>query len=154
MPTNSLSDNDLMNEYNQYHVSTNQTQHAANQHQSTHTMHVTNQQSESPGGQFKMASNVQLENFSGESSIHPKTWWAKFQLWVDLYDIPTEKVIQIIAFQFNDEAAIWYATLKPEVTNDLETLKRACFKRFTEDGTLVSMENRVLRLVCSRFPHF
>ena len=107
------------------------------------------------GGQFKMASNVQLENFSGESSIHPKTWWAaKFQLWVDLYDIPTEKVIQIIAFQFNDEAAIWYATLKPEVTNDLETLKRACFKRFTEDGTLVSMENRVLRLVCSRFPHF
>jgi hypothetical protein len=75
-----------------------------------------------------MNSSIQLEKFTGDSSVHPKTWWNKFQQWVDLYDIPQDKITKVITFQFADEAAVWYATLKPEITNNFQKFKEAFFK--------------------------
>jgi hypothetical protein len=56
-----------------------------------------------------------------------------------LYDIPQEKITKIATFQFSDYAAIWYATLSPEITNDLSKFKAAFFKRFTEDDHILDL---------------
>jgi hypothetical protein len=60
----------------------------------------------------------------------------KFQQWVDLYDIPQDKITKVTTFQLADEAAVWYATLKPEITNNFQKFKEAFFKRFTEDDRI------------------
>ena len=46
---------------------------------------------------------------------------------------------KVITFQFADEAAVWYATLKPEITNNFQKFKEAFFKRFTEDDRILDM---------------
>ena len=84
-----------------------------------------------------MISSIKLDRFKGGGSQNPKTWWNQFQQWIDLYDIPQEKITKIATFQFSDYAAIWYATLSPEITNDLSKFKAAFFKRFTEDDHIV-----------------
>ena len=86
-----------------------------------------------------MASSIKLDKFKGDGSQHPKTWWNQFQQWIDLYDIPQEKITKIATFQFSDYAAIWYATLSPEITNDLSKFKAAFFKRFTEDDHILDL---------------
>lgn len=125
---------DLMNSYNvQNHNQTNQ------------PLYVTNNLSHHDAcnsqirAVFKINSSIQLEKFTGDSSVHPKTWWNKFQQWVDLYDIPQDKITKVITFQFADEAAVWYATLKPEITNNFQKFKEAFFKRFTEDDRILDM---------------
>jgi hypothetical protein len=125
---------DLMNSYNvQNHNQTNQPLYVTN-NLSHHD--ACNSQIRAP---FKINSSIQLEKFTGDSSVHPKTWWNKFQQWVDLYDIPQDKITKVITFQFADEAAVWYATLKPEITNNFQKFKEAFFKRFTEDDRILDM---------------
>jgi hypothetical protein len=77
--------------------------------------------------------SIKLDNFTADSSVHPQTWWEKFQKWIDLYEVLNDKVVKVIAFQLSDEAAIWYATLAPEITNNLQRFKAAFLKRFTEN---------------------
>jgi hypothetical protein len=74
--------------------------------------------------------SIKLEKFTGDSNVHPQTWWEKFQKWIDLYEVLNDKVVKVIAFQLSDEAAIWYATLAPEITNNLQRFKAAFLKRF------------------------
>jgi hypothetical protein len=60
--------------------------------------------------------SITLDKFTGDSSVHPQTWWEKFQKWIDLYEVPNDKVVKVIAFQLSDEAAIVhiYMTMKME----------------------------------------
>jgi hypothetical protein len=82
---------------------------------------------------------IRLEKFTGDSSVHPQTWWEKFQKWIDLYEVPNDKVVKVIAFQLSEEAAIWYATLPPEITNNLQRFKAAILKRFTENERMLDL---------------
>ena len=82
---------------------------------------------------------LKLDKFKGDGSQHPKTWWNQFQQWIDLYDISQEKITKIATFQFSDYVAICYATLSPEITNDLSKFKAAFFKRFTEDDHILDL---------------
>jgi hypothetical protein len=36
--------------------------------------------------------SITLDKFTGDSSVHPQTWWGKFQKWIDLYEVPNDKV--------------------------------------------------------------
>ena len=90
------------------------------------------------GCNFKMNS-IKLEKFTGDSNVHPQTWWEKFQKWIDLYEVLNDKVVKVIAFQLSDEAAIWYATLAPEITNNLQRFKAAFLKGFTENERMVDL---------------
>ena len=83
--------------------------------------------------------SITLDKFTGDSSVHPQTWWEKFQKWIDLYEVPNDKVVKVIAFQLSDEAAIWYATLAPEITNNLQRFKAAFLKGFTENERMVDL---------------
>jgi hypothetical protein len=80
--------------------------------------------------------SITLDKFTGDSSVHPQTWWEKFQKWIDLYEVPNNKVI---AFQLSDEAVIWYATLAPEITNNLQRFKAAFLKRFTDNERMLDL---------------
>ena len=83
---------------------------------------------------------LKLDKFKGDGSQYPKTLWNRFQQWIyDLYDIPQEKITKIATFQFSDYVAIWYATLSPEITNDLSKFKTAFFKKFTEDDHILDL---------------
>jgi hypothetical protein len=83
--------------------------------------------------------SIKLEKFTGDSNVHPQTWWEKFQKWIDLYEVLNDKVVKVIAFQLSDEAAIWYATLAPEITNNLQRFKAAFLKGFTENERMVDL---------------
>ena len=80
--------------------------------------------------------SITLDKFTGDSSVHPQTWWEKFQKWIDLYEVPNNKVI---AFQLSDEAVIWYATLAPEITNNLQRFKAAFLKRLTDNERMLDL---------------
>ena len=90
------------------------------------------------GCNFKMNS-IRIDKFTGDSSVHPQTWWGKFQKWIDLYEVPNDKVVKVIAFQLSDEAAIWYATLAPEITNNLQRFKAAFLKRLTDNERMLDL---------------
>ena len=48
-------------------------------------------------------------------------------------------ISKIATFQFLDYPAIWYATLSPEIPNNLSKFKAAFFKRFTEDDHIIDL---------------
>ena len=50
--------------------------------------------------------STKLDKFTGNSSVHPQTWWDQFQNCIDLYEVPNDKVVKVIAFQLSDEAAM------------------------------------------------
>jgi hypothetical protein len=63
----------------------------------------------------------------------------KFHVWIDLYEGPNDKVVKVIAFQLSDEAAIWYATLAPKITNNLQRPNCCELPKLydNEDGELI-----------------
>ena len=109
-----------------YHVDTNKIRNA-------HDI-CSSSQSRVP---FNMVSSITLDQFKGDGSQHLKTWWNKFQQLIDLYDIPQEKLTKIATFLFSDYGEVWYATLSPEITNDLSKFKTAFFEGFTEDDHIL-----------------
>jgi hypothetical protein len=42
--------------------------------------------------------SIKLEKFTGDSNVHPQTWWEKFQKWIDLYEVLNDKVVKVIAY--------------------------------------------------------
>jgi len=119
-------------------TSTNIPTHVTNTISSTSSLSHNLCNSQQLGCNFKMNS-IKLDKFTGDSSVHPQTWWEKFQKWIDLYEVPNDKVVKVIAFQLSDEAAIWYATLAPEITNNLQRFKTAFLKRFTENERMLDL---------------
>ena len=116
-------------------TSTNIPTHVTNTINSPSPLSYNLGNSQQLGCNFKMNS-ITLDKFTGDSSVHPQTWWEKFQKWIDLYEVPNDKVI---AFQLSDEAVIWYATLAPEITNNLQRFKAAFLKRFTDNERMLDL---------------
>ena len=65
---------------------------------------------------FHMDSSIKIENCKGDSKIHPTTWWQKFKQWIDLYNVPSNKATNVLAFQLSDEAETWYHIFPPDIT--------------------------------------
>ena len=119
-------------------TSTNIPTHVTNAISSPSSLSYILGNSQQLGCNFKINS-IKLDTFTWDSSVHPHTWWEQFQKWIDLYEVPNDKVVKVIAFQLSDEAAIWYATLAPEITNNLQRFKAAFLKRFTENERMLDL---------------
>ena len=119
-------------------TSTNIPTHVTNAISSPSSLSYNLGNSQKLGCNFKINS-IKLDTFTWGSSVHPHTWWEKFHVWIDRYEVPNDKVVKVIAFQLSDEAAIWYATLAPEITNNLQRFKAAFLKRFTENERMLDL---------------
>ena len=78
-----------------------------------------------------MASSIQLQKFSDETTCVPSIWWDLFESYQVCISFDKEKAVASLPFHLNGRALLWYHNLDNGIKKDFDRMKAAFLERFT-----------------------